>query len=147
MPVLQIALRIFSPHLDITVIEAKPNYLLPELLPFIIQNDALFSFAVEKSAGSPFLITSFSPIGATSEPKRVTFKLPVSKCSKPIEIRLRKIGRELSFHKVHPHKFRRTLATMAIDKGMPIEQVQQLLMDTLQFLTLVMVMNHSPSSL
>ena len=44
-----------------------------------------------------------------------------------VEIRLRKIGRELSFSKVHPHKFRRTLATMAIDKGMPIEQVQQLL--------------------
>ena len=44
-----------------------------------------------------------------------------------VEIRLRKIGRELNFHKVHPHKFRRTLATMAIDKGMPIEQVQQLL--------------------
>ena len=44
-----------------------------------------------------------------------------------VEIRLRKIGRELHFSKVHPHKFRRTLATMAIDKGMPIEQVQQLL--------------------
>lgn len=44
-----------------------------------------------------------------------------------VEIRLRKIGRELSMHKVHPHKFRRTLATMAIDKGMPIEQVQHLL--------------------
>ena len=44
-----------------------------------------------------------------------------------VEIRLRKIGRELSMHKVHPHKFRRTLATMAIDKGMPIEQVQLLL--------------------
>lgn len=44
-----------------------------------------------------------------------------------VEIRLRKIGRELNMHKVHPHKFRRTLATMAIDKGMPIEQVQQLL--------------------
>lgn len=44
-----------------------------------------------------------------------------------VEIRLRKIGKELNFHKVHPHKFRRTLATMAIDKGMPIEQVQQLL--------------------
>ena len=29
--------------------------------------------------------------------------------------------------RVHPHKFRRTLATMAIDKGMPIEQVQRLL--------------------
>ena len=44
-----------------------------------------------------------------------------------VEIRLRKIGRELNIYKVHPHKFRRTLATMAIDKGMPIEQVQHLL--------------------
>lgn len=44
-----------------------------------------------------------------------------------VEIRLRKIGRELNLPKVHPHKFRRTLATVAIDKGMPIEQVQQLL--------------------
>lgn len=44
-----------------------------------------------------------------------------------VEIRLRKIGREPNFSKVHPHKFRRTLATLAIDKGMPIEQVQQLL--------------------
>lgn len=44
-----------------------------------------------------------------------------------VEIRIRKIGRDLGIHKTHPHKFRRTLATMAIDKGMPIEQVQQLL--------------------
>lgn len=44
-----------------------------------------------------------------------------------IETRLRKIGKELEIEKVHPHKFRRTLATMAIDKGMPIEQLQQLL--------------------
>ena len=44
-----------------------------------------------------------------------------------VEIRLRKLGRRLGISKVHPHKFRRTLATMAIDKGMPIEQVQQLL--------------------
>ena len=44
-----------------------------------------------------------------------------------VEIRLRKLGRKLNLSKVHPHKFRRTLATMAIDKGMPIEQVQQLL--------------------
>ncbi|MBR3336273.1 MAG: tyrosine-type recombinase/integrase [Bacillus sp. (in: Bacteria)] len=44
-----------------------------------------------------------------------------------VEIRLRKIGKGLNIHKVHPHKFRRTLATVAIDKGMPIEQVQQLL--------------------
>jgi len=44
-----------------------------------------------------------------------------------VEIRLRRLGRKLDIPKVHPHKFRRTLATMAIDKGMPIEQVQQLL--------------------
>ena len=44
-----------------------------------------------------------------------------------IETRLREFGRKLGLHKVHPHKFRRTLATMAIDKGMPIEQLQQLL--------------------
>ena len=44
-----------------------------------------------------------------------------------IESRLREMGRILEIEKVHPHKFRRTLATMAIDKGMPIEQLQQLL--------------------
>lgn len=44
-----------------------------------------------------------------------------------IESRLRELGRRLNIVKVHPHKFRRTLATTAIDKGMPIEQVQQLL--------------------
>ena len=44
-----------------------------------------------------------------------------------IETRLREMGRTLEIDKVHPHKFRRTLATMAIDKGMPIEQLQQLL--------------------
>lgn len=44
-----------------------------------------------------------------------------------VEIRLRELGKKLDLNKVHPHKFRRTLATMAIDKGMPIEQVQQLL--------------------
>lgn len=44
-----------------------------------------------------------------------------------IEHRLREIGNKLNISKVHPHKFRRTLATMAIDKGMPIEQLQRLL--------------------
>ena len=44
-----------------------------------------------------------------------------------IERRLRELGRRLDLPRVHPHKFRRTLATSAIDKGMPIEQVQQLL--------------------
>lgn len=44
-----------------------------------------------------------------------------------VECRLRELGNKLNIEKVHPHKFRRTLATMAIDKGMPIEQLQQLL--------------------
>jgi len=44
-----------------------------------------------------------------------------------VEVRLREYGKRLGLQKVHPHKFRRTLATMAIDKGMPIEQLQQLL--------------------
>lgn len=44
-----------------------------------------------------------------------------------VETRLRRLGRKLNINKVHPHKFRRTLATKAIDKGMPIEQVQKLL--------------------
>ena len=44
-----------------------------------------------------------------------------------VEIRMRSLGKKLNINKVHPHKFRRTLATRAIDKGMPIEQVQQLL--------------------
>lgn len=44
-----------------------------------------------------------------------------------IEHRFREMGKRLNIPKVHPHKFRRTLATVAIDKGMPIEQLQQLL--------------------
>lgn len=44
-----------------------------------------------------------------------------------VEIRLRRLGRELGISRIHPHKFRRTMATRAIDKGMPIEQVQKLL--------------------
>lgn len=44
-----------------------------------------------------------------------------------VEVRLRQLGKKANIIKVHPHKFRRTLATMAIDKGMPIEQVQKLL--------------------
>ena len=44
-----------------------------------------------------------------------------------IERRLRELGKSLKISRVHPHKFRRTLATMAIDKGMPIEQLQRLL--------------------
>lgn len=44
-----------------------------------------------------------------------------------VETRLRQLGKQAKICKIHPHKFRRTLATMAIDKGMPIEQVQRLL--------------------
>lgn len=44
-----------------------------------------------------------------------------------VEIRLRQLGKRLELEKIHPHKFRRTMATRAIDKGMPIEQVQKIL--------------------
>ena len=44
-----------------------------------------------------------------------------------VESRLRALGKRLGLGRVHPHKFRRTLATRVIDKGMPIEQVQRLL--------------------
>lgn len=44
-----------------------------------------------------------------------------------VEIRVRELGRRLNIEKIHPHKFRRTMATRAIDKGMPIEQVQKIL--------------------
>lgn len=44
-----------------------------------------------------------------------------------IELRIRQLGKKANIKKCHPHKFRRTMATMAIDKGMPIEQVQKLL--------------------
>lgn len=44
-----------------------------------------------------------------------------------VEIRLRQLGRKLNIERIHPHKFRRTMATRAIDKGMPIEQVQKIL--------------------
>ena len=44
-----------------------------------------------------------------------------------VEIRLRKLGRKLNLERIHPHKFRRSMATRAIDKGMPIEQVQKIL--------------------
>lgn len=44
-----------------------------------------------------------------------------------VEIRIRSLGKKLNMGKIHPHKFRRTMATRAIDKGMPIEQVQKLL--------------------
>ena len=55
---------------DITVIEAKPDRILPELLPFIIQNDDLFDFAVGKSAGS------LSPRVKWEHLKNYEFKLP-----------------------------------------------------------------------
>ena len=44
-----------------------------------------------------------------------------------VEIRMRELGRSINLSKIHPHKFRRTMATRAIDKGMPIEQVQKIL--------------------
>lgn len=58
----------------------------------------------------------------------VSLQKPYSRLQiRGIEIRLHELGEKLKLGRIHPHKFRRTLATMAIDKGMPIEQVQQLL--------------------
>lgn len=58
----------------------------------------------------------------------VSLKVPYNRLEiGGVEVRLRKLGKRLNIYKVHPHKFRRTLATKAIDKGMPIEQLQQLL--------------------
>lgn len=58
-------------------------------------------------------------VGLSNPHKRLTIS--------GVEVRIRKLGKAVALNKVHPHKFRRTLATMAIDKGMPIEQVQKLL--------------------
>lgn len=58
----------------------------------------------------------------------VSMKKPHQRLSiSGIELILRKLGKKAEINRVYPHKFRRTLATMAIDKGMPIEQVQKLL--------------------
>lgn len=58
----------------------------------------------------------------------VTLDLPHERLKiSGVEIRLRQLGRRLNIDRVHPHKFRRTMATRAIDKGMPIEQVQKIL--------------------
>lgn len=57
----------------------------------------------------------------------VTLRTPHERISiGGIEARLRELGKRLGIPKVHPHKFWRTLATMAIDKGMPVEQLQRL---------------------
>jgi len=58
----------------------------------------------------------------------VTLKAPHTRLTiGGIEVRVRELGQSLGMNKVYPHKFRRTLATVAIDKGMPIEQLQHLL--------------------
>lgn len=58
----------------------------------------------------------------------ISLNNPVSRITiNAVEVRLRELGKSIGLEKVHPHKFRRTLATTAIDKGMPIEQVQTLL--------------------
>lgn len=58
----------------------------------------------------------------------VGLKAPYKRLSiAAVEVRVRELGKRLNIPKVHPHKFRRTLATRAIDKGMPIEQLQHLL--------------------
>ena len=58
----------------------------------------------------------------------VAFKKPYNRLGiNGVERRIRELGRGANIKNVHPHKFRRTMATNAIDKGMPIEQVQKLL--------------------
>jgi len=58
----------------------------------------------------------------------VSFKKPYNRLGiNGVERRIRELGHDANIKKVHPHKFRRTMATNAIDKGMPIEQVQKLL--------------------
>jgi site-specific recombinase XerD len=58
----------------------------------------------------------------------VSFKKPYNRLGiSAVERRIREIGSKANIKNVHPHKFRRTMATNAIDKGMPIEQVQKLL--------------------
>ena len=58
----------------------------------------------------------------------VSFKKPYKRLGiNGVERRIRELGQGANIKKVHPHKFRRTMATNAIDKGMPIEQVQRLL--------------------
>lgn len=58
----------------------------------------------------------------------VTLDAPYSRLKiSGVEIRMRELGKKAELSRVHPHKFRRTMATRAIDKGMPIEQVQRLL--------------------
>ena len=64
----------------------------------------------------------------TNEALFVSLKSPYERLQiGGLETMLRHMGRRLHLIRVHPHKFRRTLATTAIDKGMPIEQLQQLL--------------------
>lgn len=74
----------------------------------------LLQYLEERSDDNPALFVSLS-----SPHNRLTIS--------GVEVCVRKMGKRLDIPKVHPHKFRRTLATMAIDKGMPIEQVQRLL--------------------
>ncbi|WP_296882551.1 site-specific tyrosine recombinase/integron integrase [uncultured Methanobrevibacter sp.] len=58
----------------------------------------------------------------------VSLRKPHNRLGIPgVEKRMRKLGNEAKIKKIHPHKFRRTMATNAIDKGIPIEQVQRLL--------------------
>ena len=64
----------------------------------------------------------------TNEALFVTLDAPFDRLKiSGVEIRLRQLGRRLGLERIHPHKFRRSMATRAIDKGMPIEQVQKIL--------------------
>ena len=65
--------------------------------------------------------------GKGDKERRVYFDAKAKLKISGVEIRVRELGRKLNIDKIHPHKFRRTMATRAIDKGMPIEQVQKIL--------------------
>ena len=81
---------------------------------------------LNKKYCEPYMITAFLIIVILGVLYTGTAKINLQYV-RGVETMLRELGRRLNLNKVHPHKFRRTLATSAIDKGMPIEQVQQLL--------------------
>ncbi|MSA02933.1 tyrosine-type recombinase/integrase [Lactonifactor sp. BIOML-A3] len=63
-----------------------------------------------------------------NSPLFVTSRKPFTRLEKSgIETRIRELGKSLGIEKAHPHRFRRTAATMALNRGMPIEQVQKML--------------------
>ena len=64
----------------------------------------------------------------TEEPLFVSVDHPHARLlSSAHRINLKMLGRFAQINDVHPHRFRRTAATLALNRGMPIEQVQKML--------------------